>query len=356
VLAIDSGFAKAWVGLAKVQRALGELEEASESYQNAFTNGFNMTYTERRQIALEALELNENNMQMRLALSEFYFDRNVFGGAEKQFNFILEHDPNSVVGYLGLGRVALSRLQFTNALGYFTQALEYGPDLNQEIQIYEQMYDAERNLAGPGQPVSEAGQDILVKLSALYLDSGQLSNSWQRLQVLKTRYPDFKPTDVVNIEDQLASIVGDNLPGRPVPDQGHDTIQPGTDHDAYNSVPPTSGPHYTVPAPWGAHSDPIQDEIQLRNLAAGGVIVQYDPDIDDELRQRLANMLRDLRIKLSYCRMILAPYEGLSTPIAVTAWNRILHLEEYDRDQIQVFVDTFIDQGPEFGDVGCSYN
>jgi hypothetical protein len=356
VLENDEGFAEAWLGLAQVQRAQDDLEGASHSYQQAFSFGFNMTYTQRRQIALEALEWDEGNIEMRLALAQFYFERNVFAGAEKQYNYLLEKNTHTVTGYLGLGQVALARLQFTNSMGFFNQALEHDPNLKQQIEIYEQMYQAERSLAGPGNAVSETGQDMLVKLSSLYLDSGQLSNSWQRLQVLKTRYPNFRPDAVSNIEDQLAEIVGDNLPGRPVPDQGHAIIAPGTTHADYNSVPPTSGWHYTVPADWGAHATPIQNEIQLRNLAAGGVIVQYDPNIDETLRESLATMQREFRQIFSFCKLILAPYEGLSTPIVVTAWNRILQLEEYDRTQIQVFVDTFIDQGPEAGEVGCSLN
>jgi len=353
-LEIDDGYAKAYLGQAKVYKERGDVQAASASYQEAFNHGLNMTYTERRQIALEALALDENNSEMRLALSQFYLERNVYAGAEKQYDFILSQDPGAVTAYIGLGKVALARLQYDNAMEHLGNGLGHDPTLEEKLTIYEEMYNAERAKAGPGNPVPEAGQEMLLQLAALYLEDGQFTNSWQRLQVLKDRYSNYKPDEVGRVDAQLIEEVGDNLPGRAVPDQGHAIITPGQTHGQYNSTPPTSGWHYTVPARWGAHSEPIPDEIQLRNLAAGGIMIQYDPALDDQTRQRLAGMLRSLREQLGYCRLILAPYPGLDSPIVLTAWNRILHLQEYDRDQSQVFVDTFIDKGPEAGEVGCA--
>src|SRR2546428_7497036 len=43
----------------------------------------------------------------------------------------------------------------------------------------------------------------------------------------------------------------------------------------YNSFPPSSGPHYQQPSPWGLYDQPIQETILVHNLEHGGSILQY---------------------------------------------------------------------------------
>ncbi len=43
---------------------------------------------------------------------------------------------------------------------------------------------------------------------------------------------------------------------------------------AYNSTPPTSGPHYETLAAWGVHR-PIRYEHLVHNLEDGGVVIYY---------------------------------------------------------------------------------
>ena len=57
----------------------------------------------------------------------------------------------------------------------------------------------------------------------------------------------------------------------PIQDPIH--IQPGQPHERYNSLPPTSGPHYPFTAPWGISSEPIPEELQVHNLEHGGVFI-----------------------------------------------------------------------------------
>lgn len=46
-------------------------------------------------------------------------------------------------------------------------------------------------------------------------------------------------------------------------------------------------------------------------------------------------------------RVIITPRVGMDTPIAVTAWNRLLKLDSIDKTKIQNFVNTFHNRGPE---------
>ena len=131
--------------------------------------------------------------------------------------------------------------------------------------------------------------------------------------------------------DQLASAVASQI----IPD--------GTDYFAYNSSPPTYGPHWPTGATWGIHTEDIRDERQVKNLAEGGILIQYDTD-DQELIDKLADFAER---QANYpCYLIVAPYTGLTSPIVATAWGTMDSMEEYDADRLQQFVDIFRGQGP----------
>ncbi len=105
---------------------------------------------------------------------------------------------------------------------------------------------------------------------------------------------------------------------------------------AYNSVPPTSGPHLPQIARWGVHSEAIPDEMQVHNLEDGGVMVQYNGLVTDETISRLEQVVRDYGKHVT-----LAPYPDMDSPIALTAWGRIDKLDTFDRDRILRFIDTY---------------
>ena len=106
-------------------------------------------------------------------------------------------------------------------------------------------------------------------------------------------------------------------------------------HIAYNSVPPTSGPHMPSIAPWGVHSEPIPDELQVHNLEDGGVMVQYQ-GIDEETLSSLAEVVRK-----HGGSVILAPYPDMQSPIALTAWTRIETLDAFDRSAVERFIKAY---------------
>lgn len=127
-------------------------------------------------------------------------------------------------------------------------------------------------------------------------------------------------------------------PGEAVPDMGNMHIEEGTSSPvAYNSQPPTSGPHYGSLARWGVHSEPIPDELQVHNLEDGGVGLWYNcPDGCPELVSQLETV-----VERYHEGVLLAPYPGMEARIALTAWNRIDRLEELDEERITRFIRAF---------------
>jgi hypothetical protein len=141
----------------------------------------------------------------------------------------------------------------------------------------------------------------------------------------------------------IAGIVGyfayraaANLPGTAMPDQGNRHIQAASEsHEAYNSDPPTSGPHLPYIAPWGVHTRPIPLELQVHNLEDGGVVVQYNCECP-ELVEKLKAIVR------GYDRqVILAPYPSMKPAIALTAWTRIDTLDSFDEGRIRRFIEAY---------------
>src|SRR5258706_7161780 len=105
------------------------------------------------------------------------------------------------------------------------------------------------------------------------------------------------------------------LRGPKMPDRGTTPMASKTPRkEAYNSDPPTSGPHLPYIAPWGVHVRPIPRELQVHNLEDGGVVVQYGCECPD-----VVTRLRDIVNRYDR-HVILAPYPGMQSRIWLTAW------------------------------------
>ena len=128
------------------------------------------------------------------------------------------------------------------------------------------------------------------------------------------------------------------LPGVLMPDQGNLHINVETEpHVPYNSDPPTSGPHMPYIAPWGVHTEPVSKELQVHNLEDGGVMVQYNcpsgcADVVDKLKAIVSRYPE---------HVILAPYPGMKTRIALTAWTRIDAFDNLDESRVRRFIDAY---------------
>jgi hypothetical protein len=92
----------------------------------------------------------------------------------------------------------------------------------------------------------------------------------------------------------------------------------------YNSFPPSSGPHYAQPAPWGIYPDSIKQTILVHNLEHGGIVIQYGPGISKDDVEKLQSFFED-----DPYGVVVAPYAKLKDKIAATAWNE----PAYDQNQ-----------------------
>lgn len=127
------------------------------------------------------------------------------------------------------------------------------------------------------------------------------------------------------------------MPGQAMPILGNQHIPSiNTPHTPYNSDPPTSGPHLTQVARWGIHNEPIPKELQVHNLEDGGVCVQYNCKDCGELVRKLAQIVS------RYSHTVLAPYPGMDSRIALTAWGRIDKFNEFDEKRIVKFIEAYV--------------
>lgn len=133
------------------------------------------------------------------------------------------------------------------------------------------------------------------------------------------------------------------------PTQGNAHLATGQVNSfAYNSTPPTSGPHYGSLAQWGIHTTPVPYEFLVHNLEDGGVVIFYQCAEDcPDVRESLTAIVEPY--ERSNQRVVLVPndpewtdgiarHAEMDTLIAVAAWNRLLTLEHVDEERIQAFI------------------
>jgi hypothetical protein len=127
-------------------------------------------------------------------------------------------------------------------------------------------------------------------------------------------------------------------PGQEVMSQGNAHItEAQMGQFAYNTSPPTSGPHLGSLADWGVHEEPIPNELQVHNLEDGGVIVHYNcPNGCSDLVGELEGIVEGY-----HEGVILEPYPDMDTRIALTAWQRIDQFDEFDGERIERFIRAY---------------
>lgn len=195
------------------------------------------------------------------------------------------------------------------------------------------------------------------------------------------------------------------LPGQTVADLGRDHVN-DISKEKYNSNPPTSGPHFPIWAKKGLYDEVLSDGYLIHSLEHGYIVVSYDCDkkisagiipaayaheaeplptaeatesarpltlmrleVNDktmsgftpesaprpevtlserfksaeckELVGKLTPLLKD------YPRLVIVPRPGMDTPIALTAWDKILKLKNADMTLMKQFADAYHNRGPE---------
>ena len=142
-----------------------------------------------------------------------------------------------------------------------------------------------------------------------------------------------RPPDIdVTIPDQSQSFAS----------QEAKHLSSGDTYTAYNSNPPSSGPHYPKPADWGTYRQTIPEETLVHNLEHGGIWISYGSSIDEPTIQQLENIARRYP-----SHIIVTPRAENDAPITLAAWGRLLTLDTLDVPQINNFILRFRMKGPE---------
>ena len=134
----------------------------------------------------------------------------------------------------------------------------------------------------------------------------------------------------------------------------HSVTTPGGTSPKWNTSPPTSGPHYQVPAIWGAYTEPLLAAQVVHNLEHGGIFIQYGKDVPQTTIDALKTFY-DSHLNGT----LLAPLPSLGSKIALGVWtttspskpkNGTAHLvtcTTFDGKAFAAFFDAYQFQGPE---------
>lgn len=121
--------------------------------------------------------------------------------------------------------------------------------------------------------------------------------------------------------------------------EGVETFENVTEHVdgtvEYEQNPPAGGPHNAVWLNCGIYSQSVPNENAVHSLEHGAVWVTYDPD------EVTGDELDTLKSHLPSSYVILSPYEGLDSPIALSSWNHQLKLESADDERIGEFFEEY---------------
>ncbi|HUP26359.1 MAG TPA: DUF3105 domain-containing protein [Candidatus Limnocylindrales bacterium] len=136
------------------------------------------------------------------------------------------------------------------------------------------------------------------------------------------------------------------------PDQGQQHIDVGQQHEAYNSDPPSSGPHYSnqlAPTTWGVHTEELADEILVHNEEHGGILVTYRPDLPADQIKKLQELFAAPYSRKDFhpLKVVVIPRSKNTKPIELASWTRTLSLDNYDENALVQFYLTNVNKAPE---------
>lgn len=128
-------------------------------------------------------------------------------------------------------------------------------------------------------------------------------------------------------------------PGKQMPDQGREHVaQEKIAAFAYNSNPPTSGPHDPDWIRPGVYTEPQDKGKLIHSLEHGYVVIHYKTR-----STQLEDVVREKKLK----KLILTPDPKIDTMIALTAWSYLDAFDQFDKKRIERFIDFHRDHGPE---------
>ena len=124
---------------------------------------------------------------------------------------------------------------------------------------------------------------------------------------------------------------------------GQHTDEPVT----YAENPPVGGAHNPVWQDCGFYASPVANESAVHSLEHGTVWITYSPDLPQEQVDRLQALANGQ----SY--ILVSPYDGLPSPVVVSAWDHQLQLDAVDDPRLDAFIREYR-LSPEAPEPGAS--
>ena len=130
---------------------------------------------------------------------------------------------------------------------------------------------------------------------------------------------------------------------RPVETGTH--IQAGTP-GKWQTTPPSSGPHWPAPAPWGPATQAYPPELWVHNLEHGGIAVLFRDSAD---AATAATFARDAprETQFNAVKGDDAPYARMDHRFALVAWGWVDFMDAWSDDEALRFYAAHVDRGPE---------
>jgi hypothetical protein len=130
----------------------------------------------------------------------------------------------------------------------------------------------------------------------------------------------------------------------------HSITNPSDTSPKWNTDPPTSGPHYAVPAIFGRYEEQLEPARVVHNLEHGGIFILYGDGVPDSTVQQLIDYYDDHKTGT-----IMAPLNRLGDKFALGAWvvdgkldnGFLAKCTTYDENAVSTFFDMLQFRGPE---------
>lgn len=128
-----------------------------------------------------------------------------------------------------------------------------------------------------------------------------------------------------------------------VPASGRNHVEGAVD---YPTSPPAGGDHNQVWHNCGFFTEPVPDELAVHSMEHGAVWVAYGDDADDGE----VALLQERAGQEGY--LLATPYEGMDSPLVLTAWERQLELDSVSDPRFNEFLDAYL-EGPTTPEPGA---
>ncbi len=195
---------ESYLGLGDVFRAEGNNEQALAKYKEGLNRAMN--YGLIKAFSQRILELEPDNLEVRLQLADAHKQEHVYDGAIKQYEAVLERNPankKAFQAYLGIGDCYTGKTEYENAKSSYKSALEFADSDQNKINVYNKIVESARSKAGSEGTLDEDGLNALFELASLYKKGGELQKAKDSLSRLQEEAPQFKEEEVKSLLEEL---------------------------------------------------------------------------------------------------------------------------------------------------------